>query len=104
MPAIADRLIAYVEALPGVKRKGTAARPAWYVHDRLVARAEESDRWIIRCRFALREELLEQHPQTFGVRPQFDAHEKVEAYLSDGDQDAICRALQAAWQMQRERR
>ncbi|GAB3583407.1 hypothetical protein [Calidifontibacter terrae] len=95
-----DGLINHLEALPGVKRKGTAARPAWYLHNRLVARAEEADRWVIRCTFALREELLDAYPDTFGVRPQFEAHEKIEAYPDVGVLAAIERALDAAWEMQ----
>ena len=30
-----------LESLPGVKRKGSTEQPAWYVHDRLVARLVE---------------------------------------------------------------
>lgn len=97
----ARRLIDHVESLAGVKRKGTSARPAWYVDNRLVARAESTDRWIIRCRFDVRERLLTDHPDSFGVRPRMEAHEKVEAYPQEGDLDAIERALDAAWEMQR---
>ncbi len=96
-----DRLIEHLESLPGVKRKGTTARPAWYVDDRLIARAEEPDRWTIRCDFDLREQLLDAHPSTFGVPPRIDAHQKVEAYLDDGEWTAIRQALDAAWAMQR---
>lgn len=95
-----ERLIQHVEALPRMKRKGTAAKPAWYVDDRLVARAEDRERWVIRCTFELREKLLEDHPETFGVRPSFEAHQKIEAYVQDGRIDAIQRALDAAWEMQ----
>lgn len=96
------RLVEHLEALPRVQRKGTTARPSWYVDDRLIARAETADRWIVRCDFATRESLLED-PVTFGVRPQFEAHQKVEVYLDEGDPDAIERALDAAWEMQRKR-
>ena len=96
----AGRLVEHIESLDGVRRKGTSAVPAWYVHNRLVARAESADRWIIRCPFDLRETLLREHPETFGVRPRLEAHTKVEAYPQEGDLDAMCRALDAAWEMQ----
>lgn len=95
------RLVEHLESLAGVKRKGSVTAPAWYVHNRLVARAESSDRWIIRCAFDLRETLLHDHPDTFGIRPHLEAHTKVEAYPLEGDLDAIVRALDAAWEMQR---
>ena len=36
----------------GVKRKGTEARPAWYVDDRLVARLLDPTSVVIRAGFA----------------------------------------------------
>ena len=58
----------YVESLPQVKRKGTEARPAWYVEDRLVARLDDPNTLVIRVPLSRRESLLESYPETFGVR------------------------------------
>ena len=44
----------YVESLPGVKRKGTGSRPAWYVHNRLVARVQDANTLVIRAEEAVR--------------------------------------------------
>ena len=91
----------YAESLPGVKRKGTEARPAWYVDDRLVVRLQDPQTAVIRVPLSKREALLEQHPDTFGVPPRMEAHHKVEAYLDHADERAIRRAIELAWEMQR---
>ena len=43
-----DEVGRYAESLPQVKRKGTEARPAWYVHDRLVVRLQDPSTLVIR--------------------------------------------------------
>lgn len=91
----------YAESLPEVKRKGTETRPGWYVHDRLVARLQDQQTLVIRVPLDHRESLLDSHPDTFGVPPRMESHHKVEAYLDQADPDAVCRAIELAWRMQR---
>ena len=95
-----DEVDEFARSLPGCKRKGTAARPAWYVDDRLVARLIDAGELVVRAGFADRERLLTAHPTTFGVPPRYEKHMKVQALL-DGDADAIREAIRLAWQMQR---
>lgn len=90
-----------VESLPQVKRKGTAALPAWYVHDRLVARLLDPTRLLIRVPLGKRDSLLATYPTSFGVPPRFEAHHKVEAYLDRAEPTAIRTAVELAWDMQR---
>ncbi|KQY64100.1 MULTISPECIES: hypothetical protein [unclassified Nocardioides] len=97
----ADDVAEFVESLPRCRRKGTAARPAWYVDNRLVARLEDRTTLTIRCAPALREELTAAHPETFGVPPAMEAHHKVQASLAHGNDEALRRALEAAHRMQR---
>ena len=91
----------YAATLAGCKRKGTASRPAWYVHDRLVARLTEPGVLLVRVPMERRDELVRDFPDTFGVPPRMDSHHKVEAYLDDGDAEGICAAIRLAWDMQR---
>ena len=55
---------AHAESLPEVKRKGTEARPAWYVRDRLVVRLRDPQTLVIRVPLEKREALLERYPDT----------------------------------------
>jgi hypothetical protein len=91
----------YAESLPEVKRKGTEARPAWYVHDRLVVRVHDQDTVVIRVPLSEREQLLETWPDAFGVPPRMEAHHKVEAYLDRASAAAVHAAIDLAWEMQR---
>ena len=91
----------YAESLPQVKRKGTEARPAWYVHDRLVVRLHNLHTLVIRVPLSKRESLLEAYPDSFGVPPHMEAHHKVEAYLEHAQPQAIRAAIDLAWDMQR---
>jgi hypothetical protein len=90
----------FARSLAGCKRKGTTARPAWYVDDRLVARLVDPGELLVRTSFDDRERLVEEHPETFGVPPRYEKHMKVQALLS-GDAAAICAAVRAAWELQR---
>ena len=90
----------YAESLPQVKRKGTEARPAWYVHDRLVVRSQDPGTLVIRVPLSKREALLETYPDSFGVPPRMEAHHKVEAYLDRAEPDALRAAIDLAWEMQ----
>ena len=96
-----DEVGRHAESLPQVKRKGTEARPAWYVHDRLVVRLHDPATLVIRVPLSRREALLEAHPDTFGVPPRMEAHHKVEAYLDHADPDAVRAAIDLAWEFQR---
>ena len=91
----------YAESLPHVKRKGTASRPAWYVHDRLVVRLQDPGTLVIRVPLDHREALLETYPDSFGVPPRMEAHHKVEAYLDRASAQAVHAAIDLAWDMQR---
>lgn len=91
---------AFATSLPGCKRKGTEQRPAWYVADRLVARLVDPGELLIRAGFAARDRLVAAHPDTFGVPPAYERHQKVQALL-DGDAAAIREAIRQAWEMQR---
>ena len=96
-----EEVAAYVESLDGVKRKGHAGQPAWYVHDRLVARLVDVTTLVVRVPLEERESLLADHPTGFGVPPRFEAHHKVEAYLDEVDPAGVRTALDLAWAMQR---
>jgi hypothetical protein len=96
-----DEVGRYAESLPQVKRKGTDSRPAWYVRDRLVVRAQDQDTVVIRVPLSQRERLLDTYPDSFGVPPRMEAHHKVEAYLDRAQPAALRAAIDLAWEMQR---
>ena len=96
-----DEVGQYAESLPLVKRKGTESRPAWYVHNRLVARLADPTTLVVRVPLAERESLLDTFPDSFGVPPRMEAHHKVEAYLDRAEPHAVRRAIDLAWDMQR---
>ena len=95
-----DEVHAFATSLAGCTRKGHPGRVAWYVDDRLVVRQDEPGTLCVRVTRADRERLLAAHPDTFGVPPRFEAHDKVQAEL-DGDADAIREAIRLAWGSQR---
>lgn len=96
-----DEVAACAEALDGVRRKGTTARPAWYVHDRLVVRLTDPVTAVVRVPLEERERLLGTWPETFGVPPRMEAHHKVEAYLDQADPAGVAEAIRLAWELQR---
>jgi hypothetical protein len=85
----------------GVKRKGTEARPAWYVDDRLVVRWLDPSSVVVRAGFRARERLLADHPDTFGVPPRFESHMMVVVELEHADPQAVARAISEAVELQR---
>jgi hypothetical protein len=87
----------------GVKRKGTDARPAWYVDDRLVVRWLDPTSVVLRSGFAARERLLEDHTETFTLPPRFEAHMKVVVELDRADPAALARGIAEAVELQRRR-
>jgi hypothetical protein len=99
-PVTLDEVARYAESLPQVKRKGTEARPAWYVHDRLVVRLHDPNTLVIRVPLGKRESLLETYPDSFGVPPRMEAHHKVEAYLDHAQPREVRLAIDLAYQMQ----
>lgn len=96
-----DEVALYAESLPQVKRKGTESRPAWYVDNRLVVRVQDPNTLVIRVPLSRREALLETYPDSFGVPPRMESHHKVEAYLHRAQPDAVFRAIDLAWELQR---
>ena len=96
-----DDVAAHASGLPRCKRKGTAARPAWYVDDRLVLRIEDEATLTVRASFEERERLVAAHPETFGVPPAMERHLKVQVVLDHGNDDAIRDAITAAYELQR---
>jgi hypothetical protein len=96
-----EDVAAYAESLPRCKHKGSAARPAWYVDNRLVARLEDPTTLTVRCTFADRARLVARHPGTFGVPPAFERHQKVQVVLDHGNDDAIRASIRAAHALQR---
>lgn len=99
-----EEVDAFARSLPGCKRKGTEARPAWYVDDRLVARLEDETTLVVRADFASRDRLAAQHPDTFGVPPAMERHMKVQAVLDHGNDEAVREAIRLAWELQRRSR
>ncbi|MGG5259614.1 hypothetical protein [Phycicoccus avicenniae] len=90
-----------LDGLDGVRLKEDPRGRRWCVGQRLVARQVDDSTLLVRCAFGPREELLAAHPETFSVRPELEAHEKVLADVSAGDLGALGAALRAAWEMQR---
>lgn len=95
-----DRLTAIAEALPGVKRKGRGSLPAWYLHNRLIARVSEESVAVVRVPLERRESIVALDPGGFGIPPAMEAHHKVEVYLDRVDADALRAAVHAAWRFQ----
>ena len=95
-----DEVGDYAESLPRVKRKGTTARPGWYVDDRLVARLADPTTLVVRVPLARREALLASYLETFGVPPRMESHHKVEAYLDRADPAGVREAVRLAWELQ----
>ena len=95
-----EEVARHAESLPRVKRKGTAARPAWYVDDRLVVRLDAPGTVVVRVPLGEREALLERWPDSFGVPPRMEAHHKVEAYLDRAEPVAVRTAIDLAYRMQ----
>ena len=96
-----EEVAVFMESLSQVKRKGSPQHPAWYVHDRLVARLLDRATLLIRVPLSRRESLLVAYPTSFGVPPRFEAHHKVEAYLDRAEPTAVRTAIELAWEMQR---
>jgi len=95
-----DDVDAYLGTLEGCRARRTDERRAWYVDGLLVARADADGTLLVRIGGRDREELVTAHPETFGVPPRWESHQKVQADLA-GDADAVRLALRLAWDRQR---
>ncbi len=91
----------FLAGLDGVRLHDDARGRRWCVRNRLVARQVDDSTLLVRAGFGFREDLLVRYPDTFSVRPEIEAHQKVLAEIDEGDIDAVCVALRAAWEMQR---
>ncbi|MER7073443.1 hypothetical protein [Terrabacter sp. NPDC000476] len=89
--------------LDGIRARHRDGRRAWYVDGLLVARVDAAGTVLIRLGGRDREQLVATHPDTFGVPPRWEAHDKLQADLG-GDADAIRSALTLAWERQRSAR
>jgi len=100
VPMDVEEVDAFVAGLDGCRRRRADGRTGWYVDGLLVVRPDAPGTILVRVDSAQREQLLARHPETFGVPPKWEAHEKVQATL-DGDADAIREAITMAWERQR---
>jgi hypothetical protein len=91
----------FLDPLEGVHLLHESRGRRWSVGHRLVARQVGDASLLIRAGFESREELFRDHPDTFWMRPELEAHMKVLADVAQGDLSAICEALEAAWRLQR---
>ncbi|MFG1909922.1 hypothetical protein [Kribbella sp. NPDC048928] len=89
------------KALDRVKESSAGGSLRWTLDGRLVARQHDADSLVIRIGYEEREQLLREHPDLFFVPPRFDAHQKVVLRLPDANHAVVQRALQAAYDLQR---
>ena len=95
-----DDVDAYLGTLEGCRARRTDGRRAWYVDGLLVARADAPGTLLVRLGGRARKALVAAEPDTFGVPPRWEAHEKMQADLA-GDAEAVRRSLRLAWERQR---
>lgn len=93
----------FAAGLDGCRQRRADGRVGWYVDGLLVVRPDEPGTILIRVDTSQRETLLTAYPETFGVPPRWEAHEKVQANL-DGDPQAIRSAIRMSWERQRHAR
>lgn len=91
---------AFVAGLDGCRQRRNGRHVGWYVNGLLVVRPDGPGTLLVRVDREQREELLATHPDTFGVPPRWELHEKVQADLA-GDPEAIRAAIRMAWERQR---
>lgn len=88
-------------ALAGVRRTTRDGLAQWRYRGRLVARALDDSRLVIRADFDYRDSILRQFPGTFSVPDRYAKHMMVVADLTRGDPGAIEDAVLAGWELQR---
>ena len=92
-----DEVEALLADVDGVRRKGHR----WTLGGRLIARAYDATTLLVRADFDARERLVEQHPETFSITPDLEAHMKVLADLERGSVEALTIGLREAVELQR---
>ena len=95
-----EEVAEHLSTLEGVHQREHGGLLRWTVKGRLVARQLDADTLVIRSGFAERESLIAEHPETFTVRPRFEAHLMVVAELVNASPAAVRDALDAAWSLQ----
>lgn len=93
----------YLTGLDGIRRRRADGRTTWSVDGLLVARTDAPGTLVVRAARSQRGPLLTAHPDTSGVPPRWEAHDKIQADLN-GDAEAIRRALHLDWDRQRHAR
>lgn len=88
----------YAESL-GCRRRASDGRTEWHVGGRLVVREDLEGVLCVRVDFDVRDRLASEHPDTFGIPPRWEKHQKMQALL-DGDAGAIREAVRLAWELQ----
>ena len=92
-----DEVEALLADVDGVRRSGHR----WTLGGRLVAREYDPTTLLVRADFDARERLVAQHPETFSITPDLEAHMKVLADLERGSVDALRQGLTEAVGLQR---
>jgi hypothetical protein len=92
-----DDVEAVLADLDGVRRSGHR----WTLGGRLVAREYDATTLLVRADFDARERMVEQHPETFSITPDLEAHMKVLADLERGSVEALRLGLREAVELQR---
>ena len=105
-----EEVAEHLSTLEGVHQREHCGLLRWTVKGRLVARQLDADTLLGRLGrrildtvapgFAERESLIAEHPETFTVRPRFEAHLMVVAELVNASPAAVRDALDAAWSLQ----
>lgn len=95
-----DQVTEHLSALEGVHQREQGGLMRWTVRGRLVARQLDDEALVIRSGFTEREALIAEHPETFTVRPRFEAHMMVVVELASASSAAVRGALDAAWSLQ----
>ena len=91
-----DDVEALLADVAGVRRSGHR----WTLGGRLIAREYDATTLLVRADFDARERLVVEHPETFSITPDLEAHMKVLADLERGSVEALAIALREAVDLQ----
>lgn len=91
----------HLAGLEGVCSRADGGRTTWRVGGRLVARLDDAETLVVRSRPDDRERFVAEDPDAFYVTPAVEAHHKLVVHLPAANDDAVRRALTAAWELQR---
>ncbi len=100
-PMDAAAIEEHLAGLEGIRMSTDGGRATWRVGGPLVARLEDAETLVVRCLSADRERFVAEDPDAFYVTPAVEAHDKVLVHLPKVDDDAVRRALTAAWGLQK---